>query len=139
MDLFVIDILLIIMTILTISLSIFNYKSSDLLTLEHLSQLGSNISLLYGNNSDSSADISGLFGNLSAPWASLVTKVCNNGADWRVKIFYVSVKLFQKYIFLQILRCILIHILLNVLIWKLLKFCIIAQNFSLLSQGIKYT
>ena len=76
--LFVIDILLIIMTI---SLSIFDDRSSDLLTLEHLSQLGSNISLLYGNNSDSSADISGLFGNLSAPWASLVTKVCNNGAD----------------------------------------------------------
>ena len=66
---------------MTLSSSLFNHKSSDLLTLEHLSQLGCNISPLYGNNSDSSADISGLFGNLSAPWDSLVTKVCNNGAD----------------------------------------------------------
>ena len=76
-DLLDIDILLITMTLS----SSLNDKCSYLLTLDHLSQLGGIISLLYGNNSDSPADISGLFGNLSAPWASLVTKVCNNGAD----------------------------------------------------------
>ena len=84
---------------MTLSSSIFNDKSSDLLTLEDLSQLGCNISPLYRNNSDSSADISGLFGNLSAPRDSLVTKVCNNGADSKVKIFYVSVKLIQDICF----------------------------------------